>query len=141
VVLRDVAVVANRRAVEKPQGSAAHSGAAGIGRAHRRCDTLFECWIEIFIEEIDRLHDVHVAIDEPIAVFHIVLLFMPSTSAPGGASIRRTARTEIWSLASILSGLHALRDAGQERRSRPTRKQGAQFGTQENGRNQSSGQV
>jgi hypothetical protein len=76
VVLRDVAVVADRRAVEKPQRPAAHSGASGIGRAGRRSDPLLErSRVEILIEEIYRLHDVHVAIHEPVAVFHLVLLF------------------------------------------------------------------
>jgi hypothetical protein len=75
VVLRNVAVVADRCAVEKPQGPAAHSGTSGICRAGRRSDTLPESGVEILIEEIDRLHDVHVAINKPVAVFHIVLPF------------------------------------------------------------------
>ena len=30
--------------------------------------------VEILLEEINRLHDVHIAIDEPISLFHIALL-------------------------------------------------------------------
>jgi hypothetical protein len=57
---------------------------------------LLESRVEILIEEIDRLHDVHVAIDEPIAFFHIFLLFvLVSGSAHNAGSPSRTARTEI----------------------------------------------
>ena len=30
--------------------------------------------VEIFLKEINRLHDVHIAIDEPISLFHIAFL-------------------------------------------------------------------
>ena len=30
--------------------------------------------VEILLKEINRLHDVHIAIDEPICLFHIALL-------------------------------------------------------------------
>jgi hypothetical protein len=74
IVLRDVAVVAGRRAVEKPQGPPAHAGAAAVDRLHRRGDPRFERRVEVFVEQVGRLHDVHVAIDEAVAFFHCPFL-------------------------------------------------------------------
>jgi hypothetical protein len=74
VVLRDVAVVAERGAVEEPQRPAAHAGAAAVDAALRGGHPLLEGGVEIVIEQVDRLHDVHVAIDKPMTLFHGMLL-------------------------------------------------------------------
>jgi hypothetical protein len=46
--------------------------------------------VEILLKEINRLHDVHIAIDEPISLFHIALLpplifALPSATGLGTA--------------------------------------------------------
>jgi len=74
VVLRDVAVVAERGPVEQPQGSPAHAGAAAIHSALRGGHPILERRVEIFIEQVDRFHDVHVAVDKPMTLFHGMLL-------------------------------------------------------------------
>jgi hypothetical protein len=74
VVLRDVAVVAERGAVEEPQGAAAHAGAAAVDPALRGGHPVLEGGVQIIIEQVDRFHDVHVAIDKPMTLFHDVLL-------------------------------------------------------------------
>ena len=74
VVLRDVAVVAERGAVEEPQGAAAHAGAAAVDAALRGGHPVLKGGVEIIIEQVDRFHDVHVAIDKPMTLFHDVLL-------------------------------------------------------------------
>jgi hypothetical protein len=71
VVLRDIAVVAQGLAVKEPQRPAAHAGRAAVLPAHRRGDARLEFRVEIFVEQVHRLHDVHVAIDEPIAFLHL----------------------------------------------------------------------
>ena len=76
VVLRDVAVIAQRLAVEEPSRPAAHAGGAAIRPPQRGGDARLEFRVEIFVEQIRRLHDVHVAIDKPVALFH-------PTSPPG----------------------------------------------------------
>ena len=50
-----------------------------------------EGWIEILLKEINRLHDVHIAIDEPISLFHLALLpplifALPPTTSLGPRS-------------------------------------------------------
>ena len=108
--------VAERGAVEKPQRPAAHSGASGIGRTGRRSDTLLESRVEILIEEIDRLHNVHVAIDEPVAVFHLVLLFaLVSRSAPTRGRQDCSDRELEFSLGPL--GFARIGEAGLVRRS------------------------
>src|SRR4029077_6383078 len=72
--LRDVAVVAGRRPVEEPQWPPPDPGAAAIDWPPCRGDAGFESRVEIFVEEVGRLHDVHVAIDKPISLFHPTLL-------------------------------------------------------------------
>jgi hypothetical protein len=78
--IRIITVVADRCPVEKPQRSAMHAGACGIGRARRRFQALLECRVEILIEEISRLHDAHLAIDQSVAVFPVLLLGLACTS-------------------------------------------------------------
>src|SRR5205823_5000990 len=93
VVLRDVAVITERGAVKKPQGAAAHPGAAAINPALRGGDPVLEGGVEIIIEQVDRLHDVHVAIDKPMTLFHDVLLpafcGRKNTIGPRSASLLR----------------------------------------------------
>ena len=40
---------------------------------HRGGDAVLEGRVEIFVEQVHRLHDVHVAIDKPVAFFHAFL--------------------------------------------------------------------
>ena len=52
----------------------------------RRIDEVMrrlECRVEIFVEQIHRLHDVHVAIDEAVALFHVTLPLMPDRAFTG----------------------------------------------------------
>jgi hypothetical protein len=70
VVLRDVAVIAEGLTVEIPGRPAAHAGGAAPHPPQRRGDARLEFRVEIFVEQIRRLHDVHVAIDKPVALFH-----------------------------------------------------------------------
>ena len=72
VVLRNVAVIAGRGAVEIPQRTAAHPGRTAIHSPYRRGHAMLEFGVEVFIEQIGRLHDVHIAIDKAITVFHSV---------------------------------------------------------------------
>src|ERR1700730_13856155 len=74
VVLRDVAVIAGRRAVEEPQRPPAHPGWAAVAAPHRGGDAVLEGRIEVFVAQVRRLHDVHVAIDKPVSLFHPTLL-------------------------------------------------------------------
>ena len=99
VVLRSVAVVAGRGAVEEPQRAPAHAGRAAVDPAQRRGDARFELGVEVFLEQIGRLHDVHVAIDKPMALFHLRLpsVVRPrgmGTSQPVPASARRSVKRQ-----------------------------------------------
>src|SRR5437879_5921409 len=71
-VLLDVGV-RNRHAVDDDQTGGGAATRASV-RSHRDADPVLELWIEIALEEIGRLHDVHIGIDEPKAVFHQILL-------------------------------------------------------------------
>src|SRR5205823_5886687 len=77
------AVVAQGLAVEIPGRPAAHAGGAALHALQRRGDARLELGVEVFVEEVRRLHDVHVAIDEPVAVLHRTLL--PRTNCRNGA--------------------------------------------------------
>ena len=74
VVLRDVAVIAGRCAVEEPERPAAHARRAAVAAPHRGGDAVLEGRIEIFVEQVRRLHDMHVAIDKPVSLLHPTLL-------------------------------------------------------------------
>src|SRR5207253_5040517 len=66
-------------------------------RSHRHADAVFELRIQIPLEEIGRLHDVHVGVDESETVFHEVLL----ASRPAGVAPRlylrgRQSQARVW---------------------------------------------
>ena len=48
---------------------------------------MLELGVEIFVEQIGRLHDVHVAIDKPIALFHHSLRNTGPVASPDRASV------------------------------------------------------
>ena len=70
VVLRDDPVIAQGLAVEIPGRAAAHAGGAALHPPQGRGDARLEFGVEIFLEQLRRLHDVHVAIDKAVALFH-----------------------------------------------------------------------
>ena len=53
---------------------------------------MLELGVEIFVEEIGRLHDVHVAIDKPIALFHRSLRATGLVASPDRASVLPAGR-------------------------------------------------
>ena len=70
VVLRNIAVIAGRQPVEVPDRAPAHAGRAAGAAPNRGGDARLEGRVEVFVEQVRRLHDVHVAIDEPVSFFH-----------------------------------------------------------------------
>jgi hypothetical protein len=56
-------------------GAARAPARTAVG-AHQGADAVLELRIEVPVEEVGRLHDVHVTVDEAQSVFHGVLLGM-----------------------------------------------------------------
>src|SRR5207245_1712593 len=72
------------------------AGRAALGAtvgADRDADPVLELRIQIAVEEIRRLHDVHVAVHEPEPVLHGTLLFIssPRTAGPQPRDVLRLA--------------------------------------------------
>jgi hypothetical protein len=49
-------------------------------RLNRRGHAVLELGVEVFVEQVRRFHDVHVAIDKPVAIFHA---FLPQLARGG----------------------------------------------------------
>src|SRR5207237_1909374 len=93
VVLLDDAVIAQGLAVEIPGRAAAHAGGATLHPPQGRGDARLEFGVEIFLEQLRRLHDVHVAIDKAVALFHPA---PPSSCWRNGAPAAFRAQAVPW---------------------------------------------
>jgi hypothetical protein len=61
------------------EGEAGGAPKRAAVRAHGHADAMLELRVQIPIEEIGRLHDVHVGVDEAQSVFHLTLLGVAGT--------------------------------------------------------------
>src|SRR5262249_3778406 len=80
---------------------------------HRGGDAVPECGVEVFVEQVRRLHYVHIAIDEPVSLFHPTLPrnLTRRSHRIGGAT--RSGQTLVTTL-SFAHCLHSFQD-GQVR--------------------------